>query len=300
MRWTGWILAVLLVVCLGIVAVLAWQGHRKPLGTPQYVALGSSFAAGIGLGPREPESPYICMRSTNGYPHRLAGKLGLSLVDVACSGATTHHVSRGGQAFLGPQIDAITKETRLVTITAGGNDIGYVGDLGTMAAANAPNLLGRIIRWFASDPSPDKERGYVNLRASLLGTLKEVRRRAPQAKIVVATYPSILPPKGSCAKLGLTVAQAANMRAVGERLAEVTREAARESGALIADMQIVGAGHNVCSREPWVNGWVDAAGTRFHPTLAGAEATAAEIERVLGAPPHVRLSRPIAGPEASR
>ena len=83
----------------GGLAVLLHQGRRKPRGTPQYVALGSSYAAGIGLGKRAPGSPVACFRSVNDYPQQLARILGLSLVDVTCSGATTKHVLLGRQYF---------------------------------------------------------------------------------------------------------------------------------------------------------------------------------------------------------
>ena len=54
------------------------------------------------------------------------------MVDVSCSGATTAHILKrwGG---LPPQIDAVTPAARLVTVTIGGNDVGYVG--GLMAAS---------------------------------------------------------------------------------------------------------------------------------------------------------------------
>ena len=44
------------IVALGLVGIAfaAWQGGRTPKGRPEYVALGSSFAAGAGLGRLEP------------------------------------------------------------------------------------------------------------------------------------------------------------------------------------------------------------------------------------------------------
>lgn len=114
---------------LAIMATLMHQGRFKPSGDPQYVALGSSFAAGLGLGARAPDSPFVCQRSVDGYPQQLARATGLSLVDMTCSGSTAEHVLNGGQFFQGPQIDAVTSSTKLVTLTSGGNDISYIGDL---------------------------------------------------------------------------------------------------------------------------------------------------------------------------
>ena len=117
------------VIALAVVLTLAWQGTRKPDTSGEYVALGSSFAAGPGLGARDPGSPLICWRSIGGYPHILAAMTHLSLVDMSCSASTTDHILRGGQVFQGPQLAAIGARTRLVTITSGGNDVGYIGDL---------------------------------------------------------------------------------------------------------------------------------------------------------------------------
>ena len=103
---------------------------KSHAGSPaQYVALGSSFAAGLGLGPRAPGSPFFFMRSINGYPQQLARMVDLSLVDASCSGATTRHVLHGGQFFQPAQIDMLVSTTELVTLTAGGNDVGYIRDL---------------------------------------------------------------------------------------------------------------------------------------------------------------------------
>jgi lysophospholipase L1-like esterase len=70
---------------------------------------------------------------------------------MSCGGAVTRHLLHGGQYFQGPQIRTITRGTRLVTLTIGGNDVGYVADLSMLAARNTkhgvrplrPMVLGR-------------------------------------------------------------------------------------------------------------------------------------------------------------
>ncbi len=107
------------------------DSHREE--SSRYVVLGSSFAAGIGLGARLEGSPRACRRTANGYPQQLARLRGLAITDVTCSGATTGHVLHGGQCREGAQVSAVKGETGLVTLTAGGNDVNYVGDLMLMA-----------------------------------------------------------------------------------------------------------------------------------------------------------------------
>jgi hypothetical protein len=71
------------------------------------------------------------------------------------------------------------------------------------------------------------------------------------------------------------------MRPVAARLAEVTRAAAFAAGAAVVDMATLSAGHDACSAAPWVNGIVPEKGAPFHPTLAGARATARAIAEAL-------------------
>jgi lysophospholipase L1-like esterase len=273
-------LTALVVVALGVLAVLIHQGRQKPSATGQYVALGSSFAAGIGLGPRAPGSPLVCMRSTNGYPQQLAKLTGLSLVDMTCSASTTEHILHGGQVFLGPQLAAIGPDTRLVTITSGGNDVGYIADL-MFATGRAP--LGPLV-W--KGPKPLERRDFAKVGENFVGIVAEIRRRAPAAKVVLVSYPTVLPSQGACAAVGVGPGQADISRAVAARLLEATRTAAERSGALFVDMTAAGVGHDACSSVPWVNGAAPTAGVAFHPNAAGAKATAEVVFRAISVGGH--------------
>jgi lysophospholipase L1-like esterase len=277
----GGVLVLLVLVALAV-GLFAFQGGRTPKGKPDYVALGSSFAAGAGLGKLEEGSPLLCARSINGYPQQLARMLRLSIVDMSCGGAVTKNLPKSGQFFQGPQIRTITPETRLVTITAGGNDIGYIGDLSLLAGRKDKTLFGWLVRSTWKGPKTAEGRDWAGLEAELTATLKAIHEKAPDAKVVVATYPTILPPGGTCARLGLTAGEAALMRNVGDRLAATTRAAAQKGGAGVVDMNALGTAHHACSQTPWVRGWTNASGAPFHPTLAGAEATARAVSEAVG------------------
>lgn len=262
-------------------AFLAYQGRRTPAGTPDYVALGSSFAAGAGLGPLQKDSPLLCARSVAGYPQQLARELNLSIVDMTCGGATTSHTLNGGQFFQGSQIRVISPRTRLVTVTVGGNDVNFVGDLSLLALRNSNNLAGWLTGKLWGGPKSASERGYGKLARELLDLIHAIHERAPEARIVVATYPAILPPKGTCARLGLTSAEADLMRPVERSLAAVTSAVAKQGGAILVDMHALGAAHNACSAMPWTRGWASLIDAPFHPNLDGAEATADAIAAAL-------------------
>lgn len=272
--------AALLLLLLGVlilVAVLMYQGKQTPRANAPYVALGSSFSAGLGLGPRETGSPFVCQRSINGYPKHIARITGLSLTDMSCSAATTRHVMHGGQVFLGPQIDALGPDTQLVTLTIGGNDIDYVGDLTFMAFRNHGGLKGALaaLAWHGAKPVQDRKFG--KLLRELIATLREIRRRAPKARVFVVPYPFILPKSGTCPQLGIDEKQATLMRSVGLRLAETTRAAAQAADATFVDLADTSLGHDACAVEPWVNGSAPANGAAFHPSLAGTKGVTAQI-----------------------
>lgn len=248
----------------------------------QYVALGSSFAAGVGLGPRAPGSPRACRRTVNSYPQHLARLCGLSIVDRTSSGATTSQVLNGGQGRLGPQIDGVTADTALVTLTAGGNDVQYVGDLILLALRGRGRLARALMRPFWSGPRPVAERDFGALQHNLRAIVDEVHRRAPRARVALVSYPQIVPAVGTCPELGVAADEAALMRDVGKALADATREAARASGALLVDMGPPSATHAVGSVQPWVSGATRLRDAPFHPTREGTLATALQVAASLG------------------
>lgn len=283
-RWIkgGLFVVAALAVVAGVALAFVWyQGRQTPGGRPDYVALGSSFAAGAGLGSLQSGSPLLCARSVAGYPQQLAAELGIRIVDMSCGGATTANVLHGGQFFQGPQIRTITPQTRLVTITSGGNDVSFIGDLSMLALRRSDGILGALARAAWNGPKDMGDRDFVGFERTLLDLIGAIRARAPSARIVVATYPTLLPPTGTCAALRLSVAEADRMRVVERRLAATTRAAAKQGGAILIDMNALGAAHNACAAVPWTRGMAALTDAPFHPTLAGAKATAAAIAAAL-------------------
>ena len=82
-----------------------------------YVALGDSFSSGVGTNSYTLSSS--CRRGVYAYPWLVAQQRpNTSLTFVACSGATTANV-------MSSQIQSVTAGTDIVTMTIGGNDIGF-------------------------------------------------------------------------------------------------------------------------------------------------------------------------------
>lgn len=164
-----------------------------PAGS-RYVAMGSSFAAGPGLPSRVPGSPRRAGRSTGNYAHLVARELGLDLHDVTFSGATTSDLLGPSAAGQAAQLDAVTPETSLVTITAGGNDVGF---LPRLTLASLPWPLRALPPVKARVESLGQTRAtdqrFEQLERNLAAIAARLRDRAPVCRVVVVDYLSVLP-----------------------------------------------------------------------------------------------------------
>lgn len=253
-------------------------------GLPQgarYVAMGSSYAAGTGINGIKPGTPQRCGRSASNYATLLAVKLGLTLDDQSCGGATTAHIL-GPWNELPPQIEAVNADTRLVTVTIGGNDVGYVMNL-YAASCGGEGFTVQGVKRPCPPLRPPKAEDYAKLEANLRAVAREVHRRAPKAQLVFVQYVKLVP-DNPCAASGLSPEGALVNRDIGEQLAKVTARAAEAEGALVLPANELSRGHTLCDAEKWSIGIKTGgpeAPTPWHPTAAGHAAIAAELGRML-------------------
>ena len=103
----------------------AEQERQEPL---RYVALGDSYSAATGVLPTVATSPPQCLRSERNYPHLIADAVGARLTDVSCGAADTGDFTESQSSGVEPQLDAVRRDTELVTMTIGGNDSGVFID----------------------------------------------------------------------------------------------------------------------------------------------------------------------------
>jgi len=248
-----------------------------------YVAMGSSYAAGPGITtyPEDPAGP--CYRSADNYAHQLARRLGLKLIDASCSGATTAHIL-GPRDDIPPQLDALTPDTKLVTVTIGGNDIGYVARLGAASCEGLASVTGEAgtCRTLPAEPTQED---YAALKARMAEIAAEVRKRSPEARLVFVDYLTVLPPEGQlCAATPLSQEQAALVNDMAWRLAQLTADAAQETGADILKASGLSATHDACSEDAWMTAYPlpDApVAVPYHPNLEGMTAVANGLESLL-------------------
>jgi lysophospholipase L1-like esterase len=239
----------------------------------RYVALGSSMAAGPGIRPQAPGAPFRSGRSAGNYAHLVAEQRHLNLVDVTFSGATTAHVLADRQRGARPQIDALDGSEDLVTLTIGGNDVGYVPLLIAATLPRPLRLLPSIGALFDRDA---RERALEVVGDSLRAVGTAVRRRAPRARVVFVDYLTLLPPDGVPAP-PLSTAEADLGRHVAARLEEATATAAQATGCELVRAGEASRQHHGWSEDPWAVGagwplpWRPAP---FHPNAAGMRAVA--------------------------
>ncbi len=285
LSWVSFAMRKLVLACaaaLGLLACVHAASHELPSGA-RYVNMGSSFAAGAGTGPAPPGSTPRCYRSSVNYAHLLAERLRLSLDDVSCGGATTAHVL-GAWNELRPQVEAVTSDTRLVTITVGGNDLAFAGNL-TAASCGQGEIIrvaGMALPCPPSQPVPDD--AYVRLERNMREIAMQIAARAPQAQTIFIQYVTLVPGT-QCLNSRLTEAEAAELREVAARLAGITARAAEENGAMVLRIDEMSRDHTPCDAEPWSIGlpsdYDESVGAPWHPNRRGMEVIAERLEGML-------------------
>lgn len=240
----------------------AWADRQK------YVAMGSSFASGPSSNKRGPNN---CGRSDDNYPNRVSDALGMRLVDVTCASSTSSDILTPSKRYKKPaQLDAVTSDTRLVTITTGGNDVGYIGRLSVQSCAHMAAMGKRPLRCNSEKlPSPTPvPADFFDVTRQLNKIVHAVHKRAPRAKVVIVDYlPVATLADMSCPELPLAPWQVLDTVTIGESLAAATARSAAASHTTLVKASQAGKEHTVCSSKPWLQGFPGH--PPYHPTTAG-------------------------------
>ena len=226
-----------------------------------YVALGDSFAAGVGSRSYRPDDP--CYRSPASYPAVVAQRYRLELTLAACSGAVTADVVEA-------QARSLRTSTRYVTVTIGGNDLGFSSVLTTCAL---PGWLGRC--------GPAVDRSLATLRTSLPGRLDRVlatvRQRAPQATVVVTGYPRLFGDEDCSALTFFSADERSRLNAATAELDDVIADRTAAAGLRYADPAPAFGRHAWCDDPSWVNGPSRPLLNAYHPNADGHAGYAALV-----------------------
>jgi lysophospholipase L1-like esterase len=259
------------------------SGDAAPAGFRRYAALGDSFSAG----PLIPTTDLAggCARSDHNYPSLVARALGVRrLVDVTCSGADTRDVTHAQHPFPGstvpPQIRAVTRDTDLVTIGIGGNDLDLFATLiGTCTRLRAQDPTGSPCTHSLAATGPDLDTVTVTIAQRVSSVLRLVQRRAPHAAVVLVGYLRLAPEHGTCRGLPLAAGDYPEGRRIASTLNQALARAAAQTSTTYVDAYALSKGHDICSADPWVNGRQtrqDVA-LAYHPLEAGMRAVARQL-----------------------
>ncbi len=183
-------------------AVRSRRVERRRADPGPYVALGDSYTAAP-LVPTQHGNPIACFRSTNNYPSVVARALGVARFhDESCSSAETKHMTATQSVPLGgthqPQFDALSADSKLVTVGIGGNDAGLVGvalkclQLGVLAPT------GTACRSFYAPGGNDSIAARIVATAPrIAAVLQGIHARSPQARVAIVGYPDVAPRSGN-------------------------------------------------------------------------------------------------------
>ncbi|MFF1530587.1 GDSL-type esterase/lipase family protein [Cellulomonas sp. NPDC058312] len=251
----------------------------------RYVAMGDSYASGEGVRPYLDQDPttgtgrteaFLCHRSARGWPALVRRDgTGDTIADqaaddpdrtafglVACSGArmvnldTVPQLKEGFGKWLTnpPQVQALTPDTDLVTLSIGGNDIGFapiishcMQKIACYDDAFVTDALGRDITL----------RDWSTIRMALVGSelggiYRDVRNRTgPDTRVIALTYPRLV--SGSWAGpvfgntcLALGPGERGWLRAQADTFADIVHHQARRRHVEVADVRDAFEGHLVC------------------------------------------------------
>ena len=270
-------------------ATLAVPSPLKP-----YVALGDSFSSGQGAGVYDSNTvtdANKCYKSYSGYGRILSRDTSNSLVltnFAACGGAVADNIDTNTTypGVPSPQNSALSSTTKVVSLSIGGNDIGFADVIMTCA-----------------NPTKDCD-GAFSLAYNQLGMLDnmlqrvylDILKKAPDAKVYILGYPPIVTTGPGClvgnngtdypffseSRKQKAVDLAHSLNSTTQSSINTIRSLSTDYDQRLRfiDAQASGSpfiGHDVCSSEPYVNGLILLPGNSsesFHPNARGHKAYA--------------------------
>ncbi|MFB4274976.1 MULTISPECIES: SGNH/GDSL hydrolase family protein [unclassified Nonomuraea] len=266
----------------------------------RYVALGDSYSSGEGVYEQDTapvnDGADRCHRSTGSYVPLVARayRFGGGTAFYACSGATTRELL-SGQHGQPPQVTRVDSAASLVTLSIGGNDAGF-----------SRVLTGCIVKIPWSSACVDQDaavgRRIEELSTSMREVLRELRVRAPGARVIVLGYPRPFPENPVGSVDNLTVEDQRWLNGVTRRLNDTVGSVAAEFDRGLAAFGAPGsveyvdayeafAGHEVGRPQPFLNGLamdmeeLTVNARSYHPTGDGYRRFAELITKQIAAGP---------------
>lgn len=250
-------------------SLLAPAGASSAATPDEYAGLGDSFSAGNGAFSNNLDG---CFRNTYAYPYLVGTqRANTNLTFKACGGAVTSDV-------INNQVPELRADTDYVSITIGGNDVGFADLIINCAGYWSFNCQNAV--------NETKRQIVEELPAKLDATYAAIRAKAPSAHVVVLGYPRLFGKSVSCsAANGVTAQEATWANEVVDLLDSTisSRVSAQDSGFTFRSSVAAFRGHEICTSEPWVNGASWSPADAYHPSRNGyAKGYAPLVRSVIG------------------
>ena len=247
-------------LCAGVLVPTAVAAAQ-----PQYVALGDSYASGVGTRVFYSEEA-SCKRSPDAYGPKIAAAKGYALSFQACSGAKTTDVNS-------KQLGTLSSTTALVTISIGGNDAGF---------SNV--IINCALYYFTCGSAISEANEFIakKLPGLLDTTYNGIRSKASTAHVVVVGYPHLFTSEGKTCNVNfLTSSNEKKLNETGDKLDAAIKARAEAHGFTFVDPRNAFLPHEVCSSEEWLNGQSNPLEESYHPNVKGQEDFTSQVEGVL-------------------
>jgi lysophospholipase L1-like esterase len=220
-----------------------------------YVALGDSYSSGVGSGSYTSSSG-SCDRSTKAYSQLWTNaNAPSSFTFVACSGATTADV-------LSSQISALSSSTTLVSITIGGNDVGFSDVMETCVLDSTSTCVSAI--------NTAESEAQSQLPAKLDSVYAKIKSLSPNAHVVVLDYPEFYDLSKSSTCIGLSTTDRTDLNQAADILDGVIKVEAGKYGFVFGDVRSAFAGHEICDSSSWLHSVnILDLDESYHPTASG-------------------------------
>jgi lysophospholipase L1-like esterase len=255
----------------------------------EYVSLGDSFVSGPFI-PLQRLDPLSCFKSTQNYPSVLARRLNIpSFTDISCGGAQTKDMAGVQSGFPGqsvPQFSALKATTDLVTVSIGGNDIGFSDIILTCAGKSVLDPVGAPCKAHFGDSLAQRVDATA---AKVAAVLAGIEQRSPNAKVVVVGYLRILPPSGGCwPVVPISRGDVPYLDGVQQLLNGMLGAQAEAAGATFVNPYDISLGRDTCAApwDKWVEGIIPTSlAFPVHPNARGMAAVGEQVAAALGSAP---------------
>lgn len=219
------------------------------------MSLGDSYASGPAITPQDPRAG-DCLRSLVNYPHVAAALKGFQLNDVSCQGAGTADMFQPQAVDVGPkappQLDALTRTTDVVTLTIGGNDIGFTDIIQNCSAVtpDGPTLTGAPTckAYYTAGGKDRLAAAILATRPNVDRVLRAIHKRSPKARVYLVGYPDVLPQSGpGCWPfIPLTRTDLGYINGVEKKLDRMLANSAAANRATFVNTFTPSIGHDAC------------------------------------------------------